>query len=93
MLRWLELWRMSSVLKSRAAAPCPRYGTPLRRSAMAYLTNVASIGLIGAVIALFVYPNSPWLAPLVLAFAVVMFVGAVATRLETAAHEPNATQE
>ncbi len=93
MLRWLELWRMSSVLKWRAAAPCPRCGTPLRRSAMTYLTNVASVGLIGFVMAHFVYPDSRWIAPLVLGFAVVMFVGAVSTRLETAPHEPNAKQE
>lgn len=92
-LKWPELWRMSGVLRWRSMSPCPRCETPLRRSAMTYLTNVASLGLIVTVVVQYVSPDSRWPPLLSLALAVLMLVGALTTRLEAAPVALGASQE
>lgn len=91
-LNWLERWRLSGVLRWRPTLPCPRCGTPLRRSAMVYLTNLASLWLMSAIVARFFDPDSRWLAGLILGLAMAMLVGALATKLE-ATPQPNASRE
>ena len=92
-LSWSELWRMSGWLAWRRPRPCPRCGTPLRRSAMTYLTHFGSLGLISSMVAQLIYRDPSWLAPLGLGFAVVMLVSAVATRLEEVPQERNASPD
>ena len=52
-------------------------------ASMTYLSNLASIGLIGSVTIQWYYAESSGLAALGLGFALVAFVGALGTRLET----------
>ncbi|HUL74086.1 MAG TPA: hypothetical protein VLT86_13350 [Vicinamibacterales bacterium] len=79
---WSKLWWMSSIMSGRLVQPCKECGALMRFSALTLLTGVGALGLIVTAALLFKFP-SIWLRLIALAFAVIILVGVMGTRLET----------
>jgi hypothetical protein len=72
---------MSSIMSGRLVQPCKECGALMRFSALTLLTGVGALGLIITAVLLFKWP-SIWLRLIALAFAVIILVGVMGTRLE-----------
>jgi hypothetical protein len=79
---WSRLWWLSAGMSGRLVHPCSECGALLRLSAMRFLTVIGALGLIGASVALFT-DRSDHVLGLALMFAIVTFIGAISTRVET----------
>lgn len=81
--QWSRLWFMSSVLSGRLIQPCAECGTLLRLSAMTLLSSLGALGLLITAAGLFFW-YTPILLVLALIFTLVILVGVMGTRVETA---------
>jgi len=84
---WSRLWWMSSMMSGRLVQPCSECGTKLRLSSMTLVTGFAALGLIGSSVAVFL-TRQPLLLFASLVFAIVILVGVLMTRVETAPEPP-----
>lgn len=85
--QWSKLWFMSSLLTGRLIQPCAECGTLLRLSSMTLLSSLGALGLLVSAVGLFTY-RSPWLLILALVCTIVMLIGVMGTRIETAPPPP-----
>ena len=83
---WSKLWWMSSGLSGRLVAPCSECGTLLRLSSSTLLVVLAAVGLLSTSTAL-VITHSRMLLIIALVCALILLIGVLGTRVETAAHE------
>lgn len=81
--QWSRLWWMSSVLSGRLVQPCTECGTLLRLSAMTLVASAGAIGLLITSVALFLN-YSRLLLIVALLLTIVILVGVMGTRVETA---------
>ena len=78
---WSRLWWMSSMMSGRLVQPCTECGARLRLSAMALLSTISALGLIGTSILYLVYRDSTLLY-IALVLTLLMLVAMLSTRLE-----------
>ena len=81
--QWSRLWFMSSLLSGRLIQPCGECGTLLRLSAMTILSSLGVLGLFASAAGLFM-TYSPWMLIFALLFTLIILVGVLGTRVETA---------
>ena len=79
---WSQLWWVSSGMSGRLVQPCSACGAMLRLSAMRVFTVVGAIGLIVTSVARSMNQSESLLI-LALAFALLVLVGMIGTRVET----------
>jgi hypothetical protein len=78
---WSRLWWMSAGMSGRLVQPCPECGALLRLSGMRLLSALGALGLLISSITLAVSRSEEMLF-VALLFAILIFVGVLATRVE-----------